>query len=103
MTSAGRRLVEHGVGLGGGGAGAEVLQPPVGDPEDVGGVGAAHGGQAAALTEQGEGVLEGLAVGMPAVGGVGVEGGGGLGVAGGLGPCRPGAGRGSGGRRPARR
>jgi hypothetical protein len=57
----------------------------VGDPEDVSGVVPAHGGQTAALAEEAEGVLEDLAVGSPAVGGVGIQGGGGLGVASGLG------------------
>src|SRR5437762_8924329 len=77
--------IEQGAGLGGGGAGAEALQALVGGLEQVGGVGVAHAGQAAALAEEGEGVLQDLAVGVPAFGGLGVQGGGGRRVAGGLG------------------
>jgi hypothetical protein len=69
---------EQGVGLGGRRTGAEGDEVAVGDPRK----GAASGGQGgpgAAPAEQGEGVLQDLALGAPAGGGVGVEGGGAVG------------------------
>ena len=86
--------LQQGGGLGGRRTGAQGLEVLVGDPEDGLGGGAAQEGQAAALAEQGQGVLEGVAVGAPAAGGLGVQAGGGLGLAGRLGQDGPGGGGG---------
>src|SRR5687768_13488311 len=84
-TSSPTPLLEQLPGIGGRGAGAEGGEVPGSDPQDLLGVGAPQLGEAAALAEEGEGVLEDVAVGAPALGGLGVQDGGALGVAGGLG------------------
>src|SRR4029453_18996897 len=58
QPSAGRR--QQGGGLGGRGAGAEGGELVAGFPEEVCGVGVAHGGEAAAPAEQGQGALQDL-------------------------------------------
>src|SRR5215218_11170547 len=94
VSSAGPLLRDHGRRLGRRRAGAQGLQPLVGDPQYVLALRAAHTEEAAALAQEGEGVLQDLAVGSPALGGGGEQGGGLLQVAGGLGQGGPGGGGG---------